>query len=79
MVLIYQLSDIFWQYLTTEEFPNHIFYFNKRETSKIKTIDYPFKVSGVKLTSIDSLIDLSNLKELSKKTTLIILIFNLFR
>ena len=79
MVLIYQLCDIFWQYLKTEEFPNHIFHFNKRETSKIRTIDYPFKVRGVKLSSIDSLIDLSNLKELGKKTTLIIQIFYIFR
>ena len=79
MVLIYQLCDIFWQYLKTEEFPNHIFHFNKRETSKIRTIDYPIKVRGVKLTSIDSSIDLSNLEDLGKKSTLIILIFYIFR
>ena len=79
MVLIYQLCDIFWQYLKTEEFLNHIFQFNKRETSKIRTIDYPIKVRGVNLTSIDSSIDLSNLKEFSKKITLVILIFYIIR
>ena len=78
MVLIYQLCDIFWQYLKTEEFPNHIFHFNKRETSKIRTIDYPIKVRGVNLTSIDSSIDLSNLKEFSKKTTMLIFYIFIF-
>ena len=65
MVLIFLLARYFFEYISTEKYPNSVISVSKRDIPNIKEIKSSYEASGVKLNC--SSFDLSKLERLSKQ------------